>query len=225
MHSYEKLKERERERKKWQFKEEALPPYTVEGSSGSSCPISNSTEGDEWVPENDNSRLQCLARQRCLLLLQNLLIASNVVVTCVVLLATCSNHCLQTPWYQLQSVQAPQSTLTDMVLSLGWGLGSSASSRVLCFRISARWSSVRSCSWYFCNSNTSSATYVRISALGLIYCGLEAYDIGAEHRKSAIDCIFYYIYYIVISPFVIIITRVSATESPFFIVCLICFPF
>ena len=46
MHTYEKLKKKKMT-KKWQFKEEALPPCTVKGSCGSSCPISNSADGDE----------------------------------------------------------------------------------------------------------------------------------------------------------------------------------
>lgn len=73
---------------------------------------------------------------------------------------------------------------TIMILSLGLGTGSPGSSRVLCFQISTRLSSISYLSLEFSNSKTYSALYIWICALGLTYW------VWGKQCKSGDDCSF-----------------------------------
>lgn len=167
--------------------------WTVGRSSVSSSPTSNSTGSDTRVPEDDLEEIKrwSLTRQRPRLTLQDLLTTSKLTIPCLAVAARCSFQSVSSNTLMPATVSPSHSVNFDtvMVLSLG-----SASSGALCFRISTIWSRVRSRSWsrsWSCsNSKTSSASYARICALGLIYLGPEGKRRKSRRCKSGDYCIY-----------------------------------
>lgn len=111
-----------------------------------------------------------LARQRPLLLQQNLLTASKhpmipylVVASCVSFVSVSSNILMSTSMTPISTVNFK----TIAVISVISPSGSTAASSALCFHISRKLWSVRFWWWEFSNSKMSAAFYVQICVLNL----------------------------------------------------------
>ena len=150
----------------------------------SSFLVSKNTDGGAWVPE-DQLKNQALKSGETKTSSSpsesphSTQISSQFPVQ-MLLLAARSNQCPQTSSF---SPSLSVNCKTVPVLSFGYGSGSSASSRALCFPIS-RWPTVSCWSWELSKSKTFPAQYVRICAVVVMYWVWGQNILHADRRTS-----------------------------------------
>ena len=107
---------------------------------------------------------------RHIFLVQNLLIADKLLIIPSLISACCSFRSVSSNTLKPASMILSDNSENFMVFWLGWGSGSSASSRTICFRIAIRSSDHEVRHAISATCKTFSASYIRTWAICWIYC-------------------------------------------------------